>query len=131
MTLRTRSFRLFALLLVFRVSSVAFAQSAPPTTPPSAPDKTMKKLSDRGTGKGIKVTETDGTQLRGVLVSMDATGFQIALNKATTPTRIEYTQVKSVGATGLSTGAKVGIGILIGVAIVIIYIFASLAHSGL
>ncbi len=116
------------MLLILSVSAVAFAQSAPPT--PS--NVIMKKLSDRGTGKGIKVTEIDGTRLKGVLVSLDTTGFQITVEGANTPTRIEYNQVKSVaGSGGLSTAGKIAIGVLIGFTVVVLVIVIALKSVGL
>lgn len=118
MTLPKRILQSLAILLLatFNINALAQAASAP-GAPPGPYDKLVQKLNARGTGKGIKVIETNGTELKGVLVSLDSTGFQMTPAKATAPIHIDYAQVSKVSNTGLSTGSKVGIGVVVGLVV--------------
>jgi len=102
-----------ALTLSFVTTSTSIAQ-APATVSLMDATKLHQKLSARGIGKGVKVTETDGTTISGILVVIDTDSFQITPKKATQPTLIQNTQVVKLSNTGMSTGAKVGTGVVIG-----------------
>jgi hypothetical protein len=118
--------RVLALLLLILVPCESLAQAAAPA-PPSPYDRFIQKLTARGTGHGIKVEEKDGTEIKGVLISFDSTGFQIIAPKAAIPTHIDYSQVKSIGATGMPTGARIAVGVLIGLVAVGVALLIALA----
>ena len=128
--------RVQTLILIFAfivTTTAAAAQSfaaQSSATPPMAPAKVHQKLINRTVGKGIKVTEVDGTVIKGVLVSIDADSFQITAQHATQPIAILNAQVASLSNTGLSTAAKIGIGVGIGIVAVIAYIIIALKASG-
>jgi len=97
------------LAVVLLGNSVALAAGAPKVKTAMDPIKLKQALTDRGLGKGIKVTELDGTTVVGNLTAIRDDAFDVTLKKATQPTTISYSQVSKVGNGGLSTGAKIGI----------------------
>jgi hypothetical protein len=92
------------LAVVLVGNSVAFAAGAP-----LDPVKLEQKLTARGIGKSVKVTELDGTIVSGRLTAIRDDAFEVTVKKATQPITIPYAQVSKVGNGGLSTGAKIGI----------------------
>jgi hypothetical protein len=87
-------------------NSIAFAAGTP-----LDPFKLKQKLTARGIGKSIKVTELDGSIVSGNLTAIRDDAFDVTLKKATQPTPIAYSQVSKVGNGGLSTGAMIGIAV--------------------
>ena len=128
MTLESRPLRLLALALIFSLATTTFADAASPTVPVD-PSIIHQKLVARGIGNGIKVTEIDGTVVKGTLVSIDDESFQVTPRMATQPTRIPNSQVSKIGNDGMSTGAKIGIGIAIGVTAVLAAIAIDFARG--
>ena len=76
------------------------------------PVKLKQKLTIRGIGNSVRVTELDGTTVSGTLAAIRDDGFDVTVKKAPQPIPISYSQVSKVGNGGLSTGAKIGIVIL-------------------
>jgi hypothetical protein len=101
-----------ALVGVIAANSVCYASSNPAT--PIQPFALHEKLVEQGLGKRVKVTEVDGTVIKGTLVAIDTDSFDVTPKDTTQPTRILNTQVHKFGRDGLPTGAKVGIGIAVG-----------------
>jgi hypothetical protein len=101
-----------ALVGVIVANSVCYASSNPAT--PIQPFALHEKLVEQGLGKRVKVTEVDGTVIKGTLVAIDTDSFDVTPKDTTQPTRILNTQVHKFGRDGLPTGAKVGIGIAVG-----------------
>ncbi len=102
----------FALVAIIATNSVGYASSNPAT--PIQPFALHEKLVERGLGKRVKVTEVDGTVIKGTLVAIDTDSFDVTPKDTTQPTRILNSQVHKFGSDGLPTGAKVGIGIAVG-----------------
>jgi hypothetical protein len=128
MTLDSRPLRLLALALIFSLAATTFVDAASPTVPIDS-SIIHQKLVARGVGKGIKVTEIDGTVVKGTLVSIDDESFQVTPRSSTQPTRIPNSQVSKIGRDGMSTGAKIGIGVAIGTTVVIVAIIISFASG--
>jgi hypothetical protein len=91
------------------------------------PVKLEQKLTARGVGKSVKVTELDGTTVSGNLTAILDDAFDVTLKKATQPITISYSQVSKEGNGGLTTGAKIGVVVVcvIVVAVVVAVVFAS------
>ena len=119
MTSRIHSFRAISLALIFAITATSFGNAATTDTPIDSANL-QQKLVARGIGKGVKVTEVDGTVVKGTLVSIDADSFQITLKGATQPTRLSNTQVHKFSNDGLSTAGKIGVGVAIGLGILVV-----------
>jgi hypothetical protein len=63
-------------------TTTSFANAAATDTPIDSANL-QQKLTGRGIGKGVKITEVDGTVVKGTLVSIDADSFQITRKGAT------------------------------------------------
>jgi len=70
--------------------------------------KLASDLHAYGLGHTIKVTEVDGTVVRGKLMSIDMKSFQIVLEQETRPVVIQFDQVASA-KTGFLLTARRGI----------------------
>lgn len=126
--------RAVAIVLIVTITSNSFSYAAPPSSAPIDETVLHQKLITRGIGKGLKVTEIDGTVIKGTLVTIDDGSFQLTPKQATQPTRILNSQVAKLGNDGMSTRAKVTtgviVGIVVGIAIIVIAIAVSVEKSG-
>jgi predicted thioredoxin/glutaredoxin len=78
------------------------------------------KVQGRGVGQGIRVKLADNTDVKGLIVSIGKQSFAVKSKDAEKPVDIEYAQVTSVHNQKMTTGQKVGIGVAIfGAAVVI------------
>ncbi len=125
MTAALRTFRICLVAIALFLTGSAAAQ----TSPANSTAAIIAKLNARGTGKGLKVTEINGREIKGTLVSLDADGFSVIAPHATSPVHIAYTDVAKIGNSGMSIMGKVGTGVLIGVVAfaVLIIILVALA----
>ena len=119
MTSIVHLFRPVSLALIFAVATTSLGNAAVIDTPIDSANL-QQKLVARGIGKGVKVTEVDGTVVKGTLVSIDEDSFQITPKGATKPTRVPNTQVHKVGNDGLSTAGKIGVGVAIGFGVLLV-----------
>jgi hypothetical protein len=103
--------RTLAALLSITLLCNSVALAAPK---PLDPVKIKLTLTQRGIGKSVKVKELDGTTVTGVLTGIHDDSLEVAPGKTAQSITIQYAQVTSVHNDGMSTGAKVGIGVLIG-----------------
>lgn len=112
-----RVFRIAAQLLVGAIltQSIALA-SAKPLTPQTVKEKVEK----RGVGKGLKITELDGTRLTGRIHNIGPDSFTLDVKGTPQPSEIAYAKISEAHNTGLSTGAKVAIIVTAGVAITVV-----------
>ncbi len=117
--------RLCILAFALFITGASAAQTSPASSNPSA--AIIAKLNARGTGKGIKVTETNGREIKGTLVALDAEGFSVIAPHATSPVHIAYTDVAKIGNSGMSVMGKVGTGVLIGVVAFAVFLIIILA----
>jgi hypothetical protein len=119
--------RLTALLLIPALLSNNLAFAATKAADPAA----MKaKLAARGTGANVRVTLTDNTAASGVIVNIGDQSFAVKVKGIDQPREIQYVQVTGVHGTGLSTAAKIGIGVVIGVAAVVIAVAIAFKRGG-
>ncbi len=125
---RYLSFALCCLLLVAANSALISAQ-----TKTVAADSTAKIKADvqkRGTGekKRVKVKMLNGTKLSGYLSRAGEDSFDVTDPKTRQTTSVSYADVAQVTGSGLSKGAKIGLGVGLGaaavVAIVVIRFFS-------
>jgi hypothetical protein len=119
--------RSVALTLCF---SLAAASVAYATDVPLTPATAKQMLQARGPGKMVKVKEADGTTVRAKIVSIgdDSVVLQDGSKPAVT---IAYSQLTAVKGPGLSTGAKVGIWVAVGVVATVAIVVAVIASKAL
>jgi len=90
----------------------------------------------RGIGKGVKITELDGTRITGILTGIQEDTFELTPKNTIQPVKIAYTQVTSLhddGSNAGSTVAKIGGGIAIGAgALILLFVVVALVvlHGG-
>jgi hypothetical protein len=80
---------------------------------PMDANRVRQMVMRRGIGKGVKVTESDGTRITGVLTAIENDSFEVTPKNTFQPTLVRYTDVERVQG-DTSTAAKVGKGIAIG-----------------
>ncbi len=125
--------RAVALVLVVTITTNSFSHAAPASSAPIDETVLHQKLMARGIGKGVKVTEIDGTVIKGTLVTIDDGSFQLTSKQATQPTRVLNSRVAKLGNDGMSTRAKVTtgvvVGVVVGIAIIVIAIGVSVGKG--
>jgi len=87
---------------------------------PVDPVVVKAKVQGRGVGQGIRVTLTDKTDVKGLIVSIGEQSFVVKSKDAEKPVDVEYAQVTTIHNKKMSTGQKVGIGVAIaGTAVIV------------
>lgn len=115
MTIRLVRFTAMLLMAVLMHYNLAFAANKR-----ADPAAVKVKVRQRGVGRGVRVTLTDNTDAKGLIVSMGEESFMLKPKDADQPREIEYAQVTGVHNDRMTAGQKVGIGVAIaGTAIVI------------
>lgn len=106
------SFTIMCLLLTTANFSLVSAQTRT-NDDASAAAKIKADVMKRGTGekKRVKVTMNSGTTLKGYISQTGEDSFELTDSKTNQNTTIAYRDVAQVKGTGLSKGAKIGIGI--------------------
>src|ERR1700675_4002731 len=122
--------RTLSMLLVAMVvfSSAGYgAQTA--ETPRVA--KIRAQVQKRGTGEKskVKVTLGNGTTVKGYISKIEETSFEVSGSKTGQVTPVSYTDVQKIQGPGLSTGAKVAIGVGIGLGVVAVVFGIACAES--
>jgi hypothetical protein len=115
----SRVFRLLFQALVITVTVSASGHALPSTAAPMNAACLYQELRSRGLGSDVKVTEVDGTVITGTLVELEIDSFEVVPKNAVHPTRIADMQVAELDNAGLPRVAKVVIGALLGVIVVI------------
>jgi hypothetical protein len=111
--LRTLSLLLIS-LLVFS-SADAAAQSS--DTPQVAKFKAQIQKRGPGEKSKVRVTLGNGTMVKGYIGKIDESSFEVNGDKTGQITSISYNDVEKVQGPGLSKGAKIGIVVVVGVAV--------------
>jgi hypothetical protein len=113
--------RLFpALVVIVAISkSSAFGHALPSTPVPMSAACLYQELQSRGLGSDVKVTEVDGRVITGTLVEIEIDSFEVVPKHAVHAVRIPDSQVAELDHAGLPRVAKVVIGALLGVVVVI------------
>src|ERR1035437_1388352 len=115
------------LAVVLLGNSIAFAAGGPQVKKEKDPAMLKKKLTIRGIGNSVRVTELDGTTVSGDLTAIRDDAFDVTLKKATQPITISYSQVSKEGNGGLTTGAKIGV-VVVCVVVVAVVVAVVIAH---
>jgi translation initiation factor IF-2 len=109
-----KSLRNTALLLI--LASLT-SQLSSASQRPIDPVAVEAKIASRGVGQGVRVTLQDGTEVKGMIVSIGDQDFVVKAKNADLAQTISYAQVTGVHRGRLSTGYKVLIGVgILGVA---------------
>jgi hypothetical protein len=124
--MRTLSLLLVA-LLVFSSAGYA-AQTA--GTPQVAKIKAQVQKRGAGEKSRVRVTLGTGTMVKGYISKIEDATFDVNGGKTGQATSIFYTDVQKIQGPGLSTAAKVGIGVAVGVAVVAAVFGIACAKSG-
>ena len=103
-------------LLIFTLLGNSIAVASKPLDASSA----KMKIAARGQGHGVRLVETDKSQVTGNIVSIGEQGVVLLPKGAAAPVEIPYTEVREVHNDKLSNGAKIGIGVGIAAAVVAI-----------
>lgn len=111
--------KLISLLLVFLINSAIVLPVLAQTRDKQEEhvSKIKAKVARRGTGSKakVKVSLLDGTKVRGYISETGADNFTVVDEKGGGNVVVAYTQVKDLNGGGLSSGAKIGFGVAIGV----------------
>jgi small nuclear ribonucleoprotein (snRNP)-like protein len=123
----SRLFRFTAMFLavVLLSTSLAFAKK------PADPAVMKAKIQARGVGQGVRVTLSDQTEVKGVIVAVHDQTFVVKAKKAPEPQEIDYAKVIGVHNDKLTRGEKVGIvagAVAVGVVVVAVVLTVKLSH---
>lgn len=119
----SRLVRFTALLLIPAMlgNSLAFA-----VMKPVDPTAIKTKVEARGVGRGVRVTLSDKTEVKGLIVSIGEQSFAVKAKGSQQPEDIQFSQVTGVHNDKMSTGLKivivvaiVGVGIGITAAVLV------------
>jgi hypothetical protein len=102
----------FTLCLCLLANSMACEAASP-----AGADQAKMQFEKHGIGSTVRVNETNGVHVKGRIISIGVDGAVIA-PKGSVDVLVPYVEVTSVKGPGLSTGAKVGIIVVVGVAVV-------------
>jgi hypothetical protein len=113
----SRLIRFTAMILIPALLSNSFASAAKKPADPAA----MKaKIQARGVGQGVRVVLTDKTEAKGLIASISENSFTVKAKNADQPREIEYAQVTGVHGAGMTKGQKIGLGVgIFGAAVLI------------
>jgi len=124
--MRTLSLLLVALLIF---SSAGYAAQMA-ETPQVAKIKAQVQKRGAGEKSRVRVTLGNGTMVKGYISKIEETSFDVNGNKTGKATSVSYTDVQKIQGPGLSTGAKIAIGVTIGLAIAALVIGIEFAKTG-
>jgi len=123
-----------AALLVVIIAVISSATPALSQTPQTKAEKkaieVKAKVRKLGLGERVRVSLKlyNDTSYKGCVKEANESDF-VVVDKLGTSQTIRYNDVKSIGGRNLSTGAKIGIGIAIGVGAV--FAFLAILFAGL
>jgi hypothetical protein len=104
-----------ALILVFSTFSQTIAFARKPLDGPII----REKVAAIGEGHQCRLKLVDGTQVKGMIVSIHADNLTLKTEGVQEPQRIDYAQITAVQKSGISGNAKLGIGIGVLVALLL------------
>jgi hypothetical protein len=93
--------------------------------------KIKAQVQKRGAGEKskVRVTLANGTMVKGYISKIEDSSFEVNASKNGQPASISYTDVSKIQGPGLSTGAKVAIVVVVGLAVVATIIGIKLATA--
>ncbi|HEX6126627.1 MAG TPA: hypothetical protein VFZ23_14735 [Pyrinomonadaceae bacterium] len=93
-------------------------------------DRQIKaRVNDLGAGAKVTVFLKDGTKIQGNISQILDDSFDVTVKKETQSTIIAYRDVQRIKRRGLTSGAKVGIGVALGAAAIATVLVVVLASS--
>jgi hypothetical protein len=98
--------RALSLLLTLAIFGNAMAYAAPRQLDAAKAKETLIK---RGIGNGVRITQSDGTDVTGILAAIHDDSFEVTPLQASMPTTIPYAQVTGIH-NDKSIGAQMGKG---------------------
>ena len=103
--------RSLVLSLVCSISLASFA-----TTPPVPIDPVVAKqvIQNRGIGRGIRVTEVGGTNIRGIITAIHEDKFEVTPKGTIQSTQVSFSDLTKIRNDGSSRTVRVVKGVLIG-----------------
>lgn len=112
--MRTLSLLLVALLVFSNAGSAAQTAETPQVI------KIKSQVQKRGLGEKskVRVTLENGSMVKGYISNIEESSFEVNGNKSGPATTIAFTDVQKIQGPGLSKGAKIGIGVVVGAAAV-------------
>ncbi|GAC1663019.1 MAG: hypothetical protein NVS9B15_26160 [Acidobacteriaceae bacterium] len=116
--------RLTALLLALAFLSERVAFAIP--TPDAASAK--HQIEARGIGAGVKVKQAGGKTSKGTVISIEEQSFTFQ-EKGKAPESIPFANLASVSSAGMTRGAKIGLGLGIGSAVLVALLIIGAAHT--
>ena len=104
------SFIFLATLLLFASADAVVGQQSAVTL-----DRQIKaRVNDLGAGAKVTVFLKDGTKVRGSISQILDDSFDVTIKNETQSSIISFRDVQRIKKRGLTTGAKIGIGVAIG-----------------
>lgn len=92
--------------------TIAFAKKPPDES------AIREKVAAIGEGQRCRVKLVDGTQVKGMIVSIHADNLTLKTDSIVEPQRIDYAQITAIQKSGLSSTAKRRMGIAVGVGVI-------------
>ncbi|MGA2538058.1 MAG: hypothetical protein ABSF53_18755 [Terracidiphilus sp.] len=74
---------------------------------PPDPAAMKAKVQARGIGQGVRVTLSDNTEVKGLIVSIEDASFAVKAKRADQPQTIQFAQVTGVHNDKMGTGTKI------------------------
>jgi hypothetical protein len=103
------------------------AQERAQDSPQAAKVKTDVQKRGMGEKSRVRTTLVNGVTVKGYISKIDEASFAVTDTKTTVATTVSYAEVRRIQGPGLSTGAKIGIGV--GVAAVVVGVAAAVILS--
>lgn len=125
---------IIALAMIVTVALTAqlpLAAQTKPTKQQKRAAKVADEIGKLGTGEKAKVRVKlySGTVHQGYVARTDSEGFDVVGRTGKSDT-VRYADVRSIGGSNLSTGAKIGIGVGFGAGITLLIFLALLEYRG-
>ncbi|MBA3599875.1 MAG: hypothetical protein H0W45_01345 [Acidobacteria bacterium] len=128
--------KILSLALVILVINLAFGVTAFAGTKADKEAKFAAKVRNElaklgtGTDARVEVKLRDKTKLKGYISQINENSFVVVADNTNAPTEVSYSQTKQVKGNNLSTGAKIAIGIGIGVALFFVVLYFLVTDNG-
>jgi len=125
-----------SLALVILVINLAFGATAFAGTKADKEARFAAKVKNEiaklgtGTDARVEVKLRDKTKLKGYISQINENSFVVVADNTNAATEVAYPQTKQVKGNNLSTGAKIAIGIGIGVAIFFVVLYFLVTDNG-
>jgi hypothetical protein len=110
-----RSLSLALAVMLFQSGIMPLFAAPQPAEEARQSAKARAAVAKRGVGEGAKIKLHDGTEVKGQISQIGAESFAVREEKSGATRTLAYREASDVKSKGLSTGAKIGIGMAIAV----------------